>query len=74
MTAAPLHDAALELVRRSRTAQGLPGHVTDPVILARVAALLAGPAAPSGDARTGRRLAPASGLAPLVALAYSSTA
>jgi hypothetical protein len=37
------HDAALELVHRSRAAQGLPERVADPVILARVAALLTEP-------------------------------
>jgi len=40
------HDAALALVRRSRAAQGLPEHVSDPVILARLAALLTEPAPP----------------------------
>lgn len=34
---------ARALVARSRAAQGLPERITDPAILARVAAILAGP-------------------------------
>ncbi len=34
-----LHEAALELVRRTRHAQGLPERVSDPVVLARLAGL-----------------------------------
>lgn len=34
--------AAADLVSRSRAAQGLPPRVTDPAVLAKVAAILAG--------------------------------
>jgi hypothetical protein len=42
MTPAELASAAAEIRRRTRTAQGLPEHVEDEGVLAKVAALFEG--------------------------------
>jgi hypothetical protein len=50
MTSAELREAARRLVERSTREQGLPFHVEDPGLLAKVAALLAeAPAGEGGD-------------------------
>ena len=45
---ARIKTAAIEYAHRSRTEQGLPIHVTDPVLLAKVARIFSAPSGRSG--------------------------